>query len=237
MISVKQNHNIEAVLFDLDGTLIDIDLKKFIPGYLRLLSESISHLISPKRVISKLLKASEAVNNNDGTQTNDSLFAEVFFPIEGYTREEIQPYFDNFYETKFIELKKYTKKKNNARPVVKGVFEQNLKVVIATTPVLPLTAIKQRLDWAGVGDFDYSLITHIENSRANKPNLLYYKEIAEYLKIDPEHCLMVGDEAKDMVAAKIGCQTLFVESSNSDLTDGIPTPSYIGKLEEILNII
>lgn len=237
MISVKPNHNIEAVLFDLDGTLIDIDLKKFIPGYLRLLSESVSHLAPPKKVISKLLKASEAVNNNDGTQTNDSIFANVFFPLEGHTREEIQPYFDKFYETKFVELKKFTNKKKNARSVVKKVFKKNLKVVIATTPVLPLTAIKQRLDWAGVGDFDYTLITHIENSRANKPNLLYYKEIIEYLNLPPEHCLMVGDETKDMVAANLGCQTLFVESSNSDLTQDMPNPSFKGNLEEILKII
>jgi len=237
MIHVKLNHNIKAVLFDLDGTLIDVELKKFIPGYLKLLSESISHLVPPKKVISKLLKASEAVNNNDGTQTNDSIFAKVFFPLEGHTREEIQPFFDQFYETKFVELKKYTKKKKNAYRVVSKVFERNLKVVIATTPVLPLTAIKQRLDWAGVGDFDYTLITHIENSRANKPNLLYYEEIIEHLGIPPEHCLMVGDEAKDMVAAEIGCPTFFIESSNTDLTQSMPSPSYKGRLEEVLKII
>lgn len=234
---MKLNHNIKAVLFDLDGTLIDIDLKKFIPGYLKLLSESISHLILPAKVISKLLKASEAVNKNDGTQTNDSLFAKVFFPIEGYTREEIQPYFDKFYETKFVELKKFTKKKDSARRVVQEVFNKNLKAVVATTPVLPLTAIKQRLDWAGVGDFDFTLITHIENSRANKPNLLYYKEIINYLGFSPKDCLMVGDEAKDMVAANIGCPTFFVESSNTDITQTIPKPSYEGPLEDILKII
>ncbi len=231
------NHNIQAVLFDLDGTLLEIDLKKFIPGYLKLLSESISHLISPKKVISKLLKASEAVNNNNGTQTNDTLFAKVFFPINGYTREEIQPYFDTFYETKFVELKKFTKKKENARSVVQKVFKKNLKVVVATTPVLPLTAIQQRLDWAGVGDFNYSLITHIENSRANKPNLLYFQEIIDYLGIPPKNCLMVGDEAKDMVAAKIGCPTFLVESSNTELTPEMLKPSYKGNLEDILDLL
>jgi len=234
---VKQNHTIKAVLFDLDGTLIDVDLKKFIPGYLKLLSESIAHLVPQKKVISKLLKASEAVNNNDGTQTNDSRFAEIFFPLEGFTREEIQPYFDEFYETKFVELRKFTKKKENARHVVQKVFEKNLKAVVATTPVLPLTAIKQRLDWAGVGDFDFALITHIENSRANKPNLLYYEEIIDFLDVHPEHCLMVGDEAKDMVAAKIGCATFLVESSNTDLTQSILEPSYQGNLEDILKIL
>jgi FMN phosphatase YigB (HAD superfamily) len=237
LIYVKQNERIQAVLFDLDGTLLDVDLKKFIPGYLKLLSESISHLVPARKVIPKLLKASEAVNNNDGSQTNDSLFAEVFFPLEGYTREQIQPYFDKFYETKFIELKKFTKKKESARQVVKKMFDKNLKTVIATTPVLPLTAIQQRLDWAGVGDFNYSLITHIENSRANKPNLLYYEEIVKFLGISPKFCLMVGDEEKDMVAAQIGCPTFFIESSNTNLTQSSPKPSFEGKLEDILTIL
>jgi phosphoglycolate phosphatase-like HAD superfamily hydrolase len=237
MIYLKQNHNIKAVLFDLDGTLIDVDLKKFIPGYLKRLSESISHLVPPKKVISKLLKASEAVNHNDGNQTNDSVFAEIFFPLEGFTRQEIQPYFDKFYETRFVELKKFTKKKENARHVVQKVFEKKLKAVVATTPVLPLTAIKQRLDWAGVGDFNFALITHIENSRANKPNLLYYEEIIEYLGIAPENCLMVGDEAKDMVAAKIGCPTFFIESSNTDLTQNMVEPTYKGSLKDVLELL
>jgi phosphoglycolate phosphatase-like HAD superfamily hydrolase len=228
---------IKAILFDLDGTLIDVDLSKFIPTYLKLLSESVSHLVSPKKVISKLLKASEAVNRNDGSKTNDKVFAETFFPINGYTRDEIQPYFDKFYENDFKKLKVFTKKKEKARVVVQKVIEKNIEAVIATTPVLPLTAIQQRLEWAGVADFDYKLITHIENSRANKPNLLYYKQIIQYLGIPARNCLMVGDEAKDMVAREIGCSTFLVESSNTDTSLKISDPTYEGRLEDILNVL
>ncbi len=232
-----QKHNIKAVLFDLDGTLIDVDLKQFIPNYLRMLSESISHLVPQRKVISKLLKASEAVNHNDGNKTNDSVFAEVFFPLEGYTREEIQPYFDKFYENEFVKLKQYTVKKESAFSVVQKVFESNLEAVIATTPVLPLTAIKQRLDWAGVGNFDFKLITHIENSRANKPNLLYYKDIVQFMGIPANNCLMVGDEAKDMIAAKIGCPTFLVESSNTDFSSSMPEPDYKGSLKDVIKLL
>ena len=44
----------KAILFDLDGTLIDVDLKKFIPSYLKLLAGSISHLVPPDKVIPKI---------------------------------------------------------------------------------------------------------------------------------------------------------------------------------------
>ncbi|MFX1587142.1 MAG: HAD family hydrolase [Promethearchaeota archaeon] len=231
------NISLKAILFDLDGTLINVDLKRFIPGYLKLLASSISHLIQPNKVITKLLKASEAVNKNDGNKTNEQVFLENFFPIEGYQVEDIQPLFDKFYETKFSKLRKYTIKKPEARSVMNTVFEKGYEVVIATTPVLPLTAIQQRLNWAGVGDFNYKLITTIENSWANKPNLTYYKHIIDYLGYSAKHCLMVGDEDKDMMAKNIGCQTFLIYSSNTDLNSEIPEPNYKGTLHDILKIL
>ncbi|MFX1495207.1 MAG: HAD family hydrolase, partial [Promethearchaeota archaeon] len=200
-------------------------------------ASSISHLVRPNKVITKLLKASEAVNTNDGNKTNEQVFLENFFPIEGYHIEDIQPLFDRFYETQFSELRKYTNKKPEARSVMNTVFEKGYEVVIATTPVLPLTAIQQRLNWAGVGDFNYKLITTIENSRANKPHLSYYKQIIDFLGYSAKHCLMVGDEDKDMIAKNIGCQTFLIYSSNTDLKSGIPEPNYKGTLHDIIEIL
>ena len=231
------NIPLKAILFDLDGTLINVDLKKFIPGYLKLLASSISHLVRPNKVITKLLKASEAVNKNNGKKTNEQVFLENFFPIEGYNMEDIKPLFDRFYETNFSKLRIYTSKKPEARSVMNAVFEKGYEVVIATTPVLPLTAIQQRLNWAGVGDFNYKLITTIENSRANKPNLTYYKHITDFLGYSAKDCLMVGDEDKDMMAKNIGCQTFLIYSSNTDLNSEIPEPNYKGTLDDIIKVL
>lgn len=228
---------IKAVLLDLDGTLINIDLKSFIPDYLKLLSESVAHLISPRRVIFKLLKASEAVNNNDGSDTNENVYAKAFFPIDGYSREEIEPYFNKFYETEFVKLKRHTQVKPEAREVVQTIFNKGYDVVIATTPVIPLTAIQQRLEWAQVGDFPYKLITSIENTYATKPNLLYYKNIYKFLELKASKTIMVGDEHKDMVSKILGAQTFYIEGQNSDLTDETPEPTYRGNLEDLLQIL
>ncbi|MFX0058992.1 MAG: HAD family hydrolase [Candidatus Hodarchaeota archaeon] len=231
------NENLKAILFDLDGTLIDVDLKLFIPEYLNALANFISHLVPKRKIVPKLLKASEAINNNNGEKTNEEIFIETFFPFEGYTRDDIQPLFDEFYETKFLNLKQYTKQKPEARAVVQAVFDKGFDVVIATTPVLPLTAIQQRLEWAGVGDFPYKLVTSIENSRANKPNLTYYKNIAYFLGHSPKECLMVGDEDKDMIAAKLGYQTFLVNSSNTEIDIRTPAPTYEGTLNDLKKLI
>ena len=42
---------IEAVLFDLDGTLLDIDMSTFMPRYLQALASSMAHLADPARLI------------------------------------------------------------------------------------------------------------------------------------------------------------------------------------------
>ena len=99
---------LKAILFDLDGTLIDVDLEKFIQGYLNLLANSLAYLIPTKKVVRALLKTSEIINRNDGKITNEEAFINYFFPIEGYGWEDLQPIFDKFYENIFPELRKFT---------------------------------------------------------------------------------------------------------------------------------
>lgn len=227
------NSSIKAILFDLDGTLLDINLKLFIPHYVKILSETIAHLVSPKKFLTSMMKATNAVEQNDGRDTNENVFAEVFFPLIGYSRKKIDPIFKKFYEQGFSKLRQYAKRKTEARSVVQAVFNNNYDVVIATTPLLPAITIEQRLEWAGVNDFPYRLITTFENSRASKPNLLYYKQILEIIGHPPEACLMVGDEDRDMVAAHLGMHTFLVPSPHTNLGPEIPVPTYKGKLADL----
>jgi HAD superfamily hydrolase (TIGR01549 family) len=228
---------IKALLFDLDGTLIDINLKKFIPGYITLLSNYIKEYIPQRKMIPRLLQASKVLEKNDGTKTNEDAFADYFFPVEGYTREDLEPKFIQFYEEEFYKLEKYVNKKPEARPTVKKAFENEYKVVIATTPLLPETAIRQRLSWGDLGDFDYDLITSYEHISATKPNLLYFEQIAEKINVLPEQCLMVGDENKDMIASKAGCKTFLIRSENTDLEPETPKPDYEGTLSDLKSLI
>ncbi|MFX1393701.1 MAG: HAD family hydrolase [Promethearchaeota archaeon] len=232
----RLSNKIKAILFDLDGTLLEVNLREFIPEYLKLLASSVSHLVRQNKFISKLMIASKAIDKNDGNKTNEEIFAETFFPLIGFAREEIEPYIHKFYKDDFPKLRQYTRRKPAARKVMETAFEKGYEIVIATTPLLPETAIKQRLEWAGLADFPYNLITTLENTRANKPNLLYYKGILETIDRPPEACIMVGDEDKDMIAANLGIYTFLVQSSNTELNSSTPKPNYRGTLVD-LNIL
>ena len=235
----KLDSKIKAILFDLDGTLLDVDLDKFIPQYLNLLAQSVAHIISPKKFISKILMASKAIEENNGKHINDDVYADICFPLEGYSRKEIQPFIDKFYENDFSQLRKYTKKKPEAKEIVQIVFDKGYDVVIATTPLLPATAIEQRLEWAGVANFPYRLITTIENSHSTKSltHLLYYEQILDRIGYPAESCLMVGDEDKDMIAKRLGMQTFLITGRNKEFSPDIPEPTYKGSLYKLKSLV
>lgn len=230
-------NQIKAILFDLDGTILEINLNLFIRDYLKGLSASIAHIIPQKKLIPHLMKVSKIMENNDGKETNEILFKKSFFPLIGYSQEEIEPLFMNYYEQEFSKLKHHAKKKPEARPLMSYLFDKGYDVVIATTPLLPKTAIEQRLEWAEVDDFPYKLITSYEIMKATKPNLLYFKQILEIIGRPPEACLMVGDENKDMVAAHLGIQTFLITSPETKLNPSTPEPSYRGTLAEVMALI
>jgi FMN phosphatase YigB (HAD superfamily) len=226
-----------AVLFDLDGTLLDNHMEAFLPHYFRRLATRVAHIMPPDQFIAHLLRGSDAMVANDGSITNEEAFAAVFFPLNGHSRSELEPLFMDFYARDFPELRRYTRRKPEARSVVQAAFDLECDVVIATNPLFPATAVEQRLEWAGVSDFDYRLVTSYENSRACKPNLLYFQHILQAIDQPAESCLVVGDENMDMVAAHLGCSTYLVPGPATQLASSTPEPTYSGPLAGVPAIL
>ena len=228
------NNPIRAILFDLDGTLLDSDMDVFLPHYFKILSARMAHLVPPDEFVSHLMQASNVMIANDGRATNEEVFAAAFYPLAGHSRQELEPIFMDFYANDFPALRQYTRRKPEARPVVQQAFDLGYDVAIATNPLFPATAIEQRMEWAGVADFPYRLVTTYENSRACKPNLLYFEHILETISHRADACLVVGDEDMDMVAAHLGCTTFFIlPSENGGLDPATPEPAYRGTLADL----
>jgi HAD superfamily hydrolase (TIGR01549 family) len=233
----RPTHPTKAILFDLDGTLLDTNMGVFLPHYFEALSESVANLVPPDRFVACLMQASEIMVANDGQDTNVEVFARAFYPLLGHPRHELEPIFAEFYATRYRKLRRYTRQRPKAREAVQTAFDLNYTVVIATNPLFPLTAVQQRLEWAGVADFPYHLVTTYENCRAAKPNLLYFQHILEAIDQPAEACLMVGDEDMDMVAAHLGCSTFLVPGPRTDLSPTTPQPTYRGTLTDVIALL
>ncbi|WP_274435803.1 HAD family hydrolase [Alicyclobacillus sp. ALC3] len=203
---------LNTLLFDLDGTLLPLELDVFMKGYFRALLPRISHLLEPETATKEIWAATAAmIRNEDPNLTNEQVFKAAFFGRAAVTEEDIWPLFDEFYRRDFAELRSLSEPSAISREICRNALEKGYRVVVATNPIFPETAIRWRLEWAGVGDLPFDLVTTMENSHFCKPSPKYYVEIMDKLGVSPFECIMFGNDVQeDGVAGKIGMQTYLV---------------------------
>ena len=229
---------VKAILFDLDGTLIDNDMNTFLPPYFKALTNKVAGLVDPQKLIAQLTASTQAmVMNTNPARTMEEAFAADFFPKIGLPSEKLLPLFNDFYLHEYNELRAFVQPIDLSRRLVARAFDKKYQVVIATMPVFPRVAIRRRLAWGGVDDFPYALVTDYETMHASKPHSAYYSEIAKMIGIDPQDCLMVGNEVKNDIlpARKAGMKTFWVTKAGDIPTD-VPA-DWVGTLEEFATLI
>ncbi|SDE16228.1 HAD family hydrolase [Sporomusa acidovorans] len=230
---------IKSVLFDLDGTLLPLNQDDFAREYLTHIGAKVAQVIDPKKFVSQLLASTDVmVRNKDKTKTNQQVFLEDFLHKIGVAREILLPVIDEFYETDFVLVKSITRRAAAARQAIMAVIECGLDVVVATNPIFPASAVRQRLAWAGVDDINFKLITSYEQSHFCKPHVEYYLEIAAHLGRLPAECLMVGNDVKeDLAAARIGMTTYLVTDCLLNVKNAVINTDYQGTLQELAQTI
>jgi len=232
---------LKALLLDLDDTLIDNSMDTFIPAYFRALEAFVAGVVEPGRFIQELLKATRAMDGNDGTGlSNEEVFVAAFFPALGVPREEMEPLLARFYAKAFPRLAPLTGQRPAAPMIVDWAKRRGLQVVIATNPLFPRTAIEQRMAWGGVGvdRYDYELVTCYENSHATKSSPAYFREIADSLGRQPEECLMVGDNwGWDVVCAgEAGIPSFWIASDGEQPPEPVVPVVGTGDLDAFLAV-
>ncbi len=225
---------LEAVLFDLDNTLLGNSMETFVPAYFRALTDYVSHLVPLEQLREGLAQATAAMNANSSYElTNEDLFAQVFYPALECERATLEPVLERFYAEEFPRLESLTRRRPSARRLVEWAFRRGFQVVIATNPFFPRIAVEERLAWADVpvSTFDYDLVTTYETMHATKAQPAYYREIVERLSRAPDECLMVGDswEFDILPAAAVGIDTYWITDTGELSTDGGEAPTLIGR--------
>lgn len=182
-----------AIFFDLDGTLLPMDLDAFTQGYFGLLSRRFPEY-DAKSFIAAVWQGTKAMMHNDGSRTNEARFWQVFSGLVGPGVLERQAEFERFYRTDFHKAKAFTGPNPLAKQAVELAREKADRVVLATNPLFPLCAVESRLGWIGLTSGDFDFITTYENSAYCKPSPAYYQAICRTMKLDPSQCRMVGND-------------------------------------------
>ena len=204
--------DITTVLFDLDGTLLPMDMDTFTNGYFAMLTKKLAPRgYDPKQLVAAIWTGTGAMVKNDGSRTNEEAFWAKFAQIFGEKSLADIPLFEEFYANEFQQAKDFCGYDQWAARAVRAIKESGRRVALATNPIFPAVATESRLRWVGLEPSDFELYTTYENSRYCKPNVNYYREVLDQLGVKPEECLMVGNDVEeDMIAQTLGMRVFLI---------------------------
>jgi len=227
---------VRAILFDLDGTLLDLDLDDFLARYFAALELAAvplaAHTANGAAIMPALHSATRAMMLDRSKATNRDVFFAQFAARTGIDLEEHWDVFEAFYHDVFPNLADTARPAQGGREAVETARALGLKVAVATNPIFPRVAVDQRLIWAGLGDIEFDLITTYEEMTACKPHARYYRQAADLLGVRPDQCLMVGDDhVLDLAAADVGMRTYYV-----GMRDGVAA-DMTGDLEALAGLL
>jgi FMN phosphatase YigB (HAD superfamily) len=203
---------IKAVLFDLDGTLLPMDMDAFAKTYFGGLAKwLVPHGFEPQQFIQSIWKGVGAMVKNTGGRTNENVFWDTFKDIYGEGVRENEPYFDAYYRERFDEVQSTCGVVEKAKGIIDKIKSKGVTVALATNPLFPAIATKKRIKWAGLDENDFAIVTTYENCTHSKPNLDYYRDVLSTLNLKGEECIMVGNDVdEDMVAEMLGMKVFLI---------------------------
>ena len=217
---------LRGVLFDLDGTLLDIDLSSFFRVYFAALGPVIAEIIGAGEDVlpglDALASSTDQMTFAHPGLTNREAFNRYFELQTGVdlsAAEHVET-LDSFYGEVFPGLRGAYGPTAGGREALQTALDLGLCVAIATHPIFPRAAIDARMRWAGVRDLPVHVVTSYENMHATKPDPGYFAETAALLGVDPQEALMVGDDRQlDLAAADIGMRTFYVGDDPEAVSD------------------
>lgn len=224
-----------AVLFDLDGTLLPMDLDEFQKVYFGSICRNFPDF-EPQQLVKYIWTGIKAMVMNNGAKSNRDAFAEAFAAAAKVDYYEHEPRFEEYYKNHFHICRSICKLTDTSKAIIETLKAKGYTVAIATNPIFPKIATTQRLEWIGLDIEDFPLVTTFENSNYAKPNLEYYKDVCQRIGVQPQGCVMVGNDVQeDGCAKQLGMDVILIKeymiNKNNEPTDSF---TVCDSLEDVL---
>ncbi len=183
----------KTYFFDLDGTLLGMDQDKFLAVYFNSIKEFVSKYNHDYKVFFYYLDLGiKAMLNNDGTKTNEEAFKEVVKPYK-----DMMLMLEEYYTNYFSSNKVATYTNPYAKKIIDKIKENGQDIIIATNPLFPEIATRERLTWSGLNPNDFKYITTYENSSFTKPKKEYFDEILNKFNLKASDIIYIGNDVDD----------------------------------------
>ena len=197
------------LLFDLDGTLLPMVQDEFANSYFMQLSKKFRGTgVDADKLLKTIEKGLMGMVLNDGRNTNEEVFWQIFEREMKMKKVDIIDRFDEFYLNEFNEIITSTSPTGVAKEIIDIAKKKGLRLFLATNPLFPRQATLNRIRWAGLNPEDFLDITTYENNYFCKPNVKYFQEIIRRNDIDLDRALMIGNDVyEDLSISSLGVKT------------------------------
>ncbi|AET68948.1 putative HAD superfamily hydrolase [Desulfosporosinus orientis DSM 765] len=224
---------IQAILFNLEGTLTNLDSAKFMQNYLGILAPRFAHLLPTDKFTKLLLKSMELIQNDPKPElTVLQAFLDEFSRVSGHPIQVLRPIFEEFYVSDFPTLRCLVQPNTQGVKSVEYAIQQGFSTAIVSSPLMPLAAVEEQVRWAGLRPEQLKVIAALDNFHYCKPQMGFFQEVSEKLGIRPQGCLLVSNNENDMICRGLGMKTFFLGTTDSTiLTD------YAGQFEDLFRLI
>lgn len=195
-----------AICFDLDGTLLPMDLELFMNGYFTALAQFAAAKGLDAAVFMKGLKAGTKSMATSGEETlNCDAFWNAMYQFIDKDEQDWEAVFEEFYLNDFKAVGASVQPNPAAARAIETLVAKGYTLALTTMPMFPALATAERLRWAGVDSKHFARITTYENSRSVKPRPTYYAENLAALGVRGEDVLMVGNNTvEDLAFLELG---------------------------------
>ncbi len=196
----------KAVFFDLDGTLLPLDMPLFTQLYFEAIEDcGLMRRIHPTDGNEIFGKAVYAMLANNGQGTNADVFFDTVERYSSLRREDFLALMDKFYNGEYKSIRQSATEESRVPVIIRTLKEKGYRLILSTQPLFPAIATNQRVEWAGLSPDDFEYISYYDNSSFAKPNPGYFLEILQKTGLRADECYMIGNDVKeDMAAVELG---------------------------------
>lgn len=228
----------KAILFDLDGTLLPIDIEQFMNLYFYEMYKNFEDILDRETLVNHVMKATAIMVKDTSLRTNEEVFMDAYEMLIGSDISDHKARWDKFYAGSYKNVQASSKTSAEMIEAVSLLKVKGYQLVLVTNPLFPEYAITQRIGWAGLSVDDFDYVTSFEKNSACKPQLRIYEEVMSHMSLKAEACMMVGNDVQeDMIAGRLGMATYLVTEHILHRTEEPIVADYQGNYSDFLAFV